>query len=316
MNHLKGYIFIMTAAAFWGISATAAKSLLNQQVETLLIVQTRVSFSCLLMLAFFALFNRLPLRLRLNDIWRFALLGILGVAGAHFTYYFTIKESTVATGILIQYTAPMLVMVYGAMTKEESVTVVKIIAALVSLAGCVLAVGGYDASVLKITPIGLVSGVGSVVCFSFMNIFVRHLFVRYSVWTVTFYSILFASVFWFVVNPPWNVASAEIPFDIWKVLVLLAVISVLIPHTMYFAGLRHIVPSRAIITSALEPVVAIISASLLLGEHLQSVQVAGAVLVIASIVLLQMRRESNVLHSDVLSVSYTGKPAQEHTHAP
>ena len=51
------------------------------------------------------------------------------------------------------------------------------------------------------------------------------------------------------------------------------------------------VPSRAIITSTMEPVVAIASAALVLGELLTSLQVVGAVLVLAAIVLLQVRRE-------------------------
>lgn len=291
MKDLRGYLMVMGAATLWGISATAAKSFLNQNVSTLLIVQTRVTFSCLLMALFFGVFRRDVLRVRLSELWRFALLGVLGVAGANFTYYFTIKESTVATGIIIQYTAPLLVMAYASVSGEERVTLVKLTAALISLLGCYLAVGGYDLTVLKLTPVGLASGIGSIVCFAFLSIYTRHLLVRHSVWTVTFYAILFASLFWLALQPPWIVASQNIASDLWVALFGLAIASVLVPHTLYFAGLQYVVPTRAIITSTLEPVVAIGSAALILGELLEPLQVVGAFLVLTAIVLLQVYRE-------------------------
>jgi drug/metabolite transporter (DMT)-like permease len=313
MKEFEGYIMIMGAAFFWGISGTGAKFLLNQQLDTLLIVQSRVTISCLLMFTFYLLFKRRLLRVALKDLWRFALLGILGVAGANFTYYYTIKVSTVATGILIQYTAPLFVMAYAAIAREERVTAVKLGAALVSLIGCFFAVGGYSAAALKISPIGLISGAGSVFCFAFMNIFTRHILQKHNVWTLTFYSIAFASLFWLIVNPPWRIAATGPSSQVWWALAGLAVISVLIPHTLYFGGLRFIVPSRAVITSTLEPVVAIASAAIILGEYLEPLQVLGAVLVIGAIVLLQLRPETVADKASGLLTSTEGNGSKRPT---
>ena len=291
MNELKGYILVVVAAIFWGVSATVAKFLFNQHLDIDLIVQTRVTFSFLVLLVWYLLFRRDLLRVHLRDLYRFALLGICGVGGANFSYYFTIKESTVATAILLQYTAPLLVLGYATLSKEESLTPAKFIAAFLSLLGCFLAVGAYDAGALKLTPIGLVSGIGSVVTFAFMSIYIRHLVMRYSVWTVSIYAFGFASLFWLVVNPPWAMGASSIPGETWSTLFLLAIISVLIPHTAFFSGLQYLVPARAVITSTLEPVVAIASAAFFLGEVLDHVQVTGAVLVLVAIVLLQLTRE-------------------------
>ena len=291
MKELKGYFLIMLAAVFWGISATIAKFLLNQSLDTILIVQTRVTFSFVFLLAGYLLFRRDLLRVHLKDLYRFALLGICGVSGANFTYYFTIKESTVATAILLQYTAPLLVLAYAALSREEELTPVKFGAAGVSLLGCFFAVGAYDAGTLELTPIGLVSGIGSIVTFAFMTIYIRHLVMKYSVWTVTIYTFGFASLFWLVVNPPWEIAAATVSGETWGALFVLAIISVLIPHTAFFSGLQYVVPARAMITSTLEPIVAIASAALFLGEYLNPLQVVGAVLVLAAIAVLQLKRE-------------------------
>jgi DME family drug/metabolite transporter len=299
MRDVRGYLMIMAAAIFWGCSATAAKFLLNQNVDTILIVQTRVTISALLLLPFYLLFKPHVLRVKLKDLWRFALLGVLGVAGSNFTYYFTIKESTVATAIILQYTAPLLVMAYTALLREERFTTLKLVAAMVSLTGCFLAVGAYDTGVVKLSGAGLVSGIGSMVSFAFLNIYTRHVLQRYNVWTMTFYAIAFASLFWLIVNPPWNVIAESPSSDAWGGLAVLAIISVLIPHTLYFAGLQYVVASRAIITSTLEPVIAMMSAAVFLAELLQPLQVVGALLVIGAIVLLQLKKEEETIKGSI-----------------
>ena len=291
MKELKGYMMVMGASLFWGGSATVAKFLLNRHLDTLLIVQTRVTFACLLLLPYLLLSKPGALRVRPRDLWQFALLGILGVAGSNFTYYFAIKESTVATAILIQYTAPLLVIAYAAYSGEEKFTAVKVIAATISLLGCFLAVGAYNFSLLKISPLGLVSAISSVFTWAFMNVYTRHLLSRYTLWTVMFYAIASASVFWLVIQPPWAIAGLDLTVDVWGGLIVLSIISVLIPHSLYFSGLRYVVASRAIITSTLEPIVAIVTAAIFLGEYLAFAQTIGALFVMGAIVLLQLRRE-------------------------
>jgi drug/metabolite transporter (DMT)-like permease len=291
MNDVRGYAMIAGAAFLWGISATAAKFLFNQDVSTLLVVQTRVTFSAVLMAAGFRLFRPSLLKVNPRDLWRLAVLGIVGVAGANITYYLVIRETTVATAILIQYTSPLLVLGYGVISRDEGFSAVKLVAALVSLAGCALAVGALDAGSLILTPLAFVAGIGSIVTFAFLTVYTRKVVARMPSWTAVLYALVFASLMWAVVNPPWVIARESHPPELWVALIGFAVISVLIPHSLFAAGLRSIVPSRAIITSTLEPVVAIGSAAIVLGELLTPLQMLGAVAVLAAIVLLNLRPE-------------------------
>ncbi|MDH4069328.1 MAG: DMT family transporter [Ignavibacteria bacterium] len=290
MKSLRGYFLIMGGATLWGISATLAKHLLSREIDTVLIVQSRASFSALVLFVALLVSRPALLRIRLPDAFRFAVLGICGVAGANFTYYFAIKETTVATAILIQHTAPLAVMFYASWKGLERVTGVKLGAAAVSLLGCFLALGAYHVPGLKITMPGLLSAFGAMITYAFLSVYSKHLLTVHNLWSMTTYSLLFASMFWLVVNPPWEIASAGIAGDVWADLVLLAIVSMLLPQTMFFAGIRLITPTRAVITATLEPVVAITSAAAFLGEFLEALQVVGAVLVLASLVLLQLNR--------------------------
>jgi drug/metabolite transporter (DMT)-like permease len=284
---------IAGAAFFWGISATVAKFLFNRDVSTLLVVQTRVTFSAVLMAAGFLLVRPSLLRVDPRDLWRLAVLGIVGVAGANITYYLMIRETTVATAIIIQYTAPLLVLAYGVLSRDEGFTATKLVAALLSLAGCALAVGVVDGAAFTLTPLALVAGIGSILTFAFLTVFTRKAVARMPSWTAVLYALVFASAMWAVVNPPWVIAREAHPPDLWLALVGFAIISVLIPHSLFAAGLRSVVPSRAIITSTLEPVVAIGSAAVVLGELLTPLQVLGAFTVLGAIILLNLRPEED-----------------------
>jgi len=93
-------------------------------------------------------------RVRFRELYKFALIGIVGIAATNFTYYYTVKESTVATAILVQNAAPVLVMIYAVMiSKEEEFTGIKALSLALALCGCFLAVSG-DRGVISSLLVG------------------------------------------------------------------------------------------------------------------------------------------------------------------
>jgi drug/metabolite transporter (DMT)-like permease len=291
MMRFRGYLMVALAATCWGLSATAAKMMLREQVSTLLIVQTRATFSAIILAGILLLMRPSLLRIGWKEALRCALLGVVGIAGANFTYYDAIHETSVAVAIVLQYTAPLLVMAYAAISGEEALTPIKIGAAALAIVGCLFAVGGWQSAAESLTARGLISAAGSSVCFGFMAVYARHLLARNSAWTVIAYALLAASIFWLAVHPPAAILAEHPGTGVWGVLVVFAVVSVLVPYALFFGGLRHIVSSRAIIVSTLEPIVAIVSAALIAGETLTWLQRTGAAVVVASVGLVQLQRE-------------------------
>lgn len=291
MNHLRGYFAISAAAVLWGIAATVAKFLFNNQYEPLILVQMRVTISFAVLFLFFLVKNRALLRFRAADIPLFFTAGILGVAGSNYFYYAAIKETNVSTSILVQYTAPIMVMIYVTIVQKEKLTLPKLLALILSVSGIILAIGAYDISILKGTGYGISLALLAAVSFSIFNISGKELTKRYTVWTGLIYLFGSAALFWSFVNTPADIIKAHYTAQDWGVFAIIAVISILLPYSLYYYGLHHIQSSKAIIVSTLEPVVAIVSEWLFLGRSMGAVQIIGAVLVISAIVLLQ--RTSN-----------------------
>jgi drug/metabolite transporter (DMT)-like permease len=99
---------------------------------------------------------------------------------------------------------------------------------------------------------------------------------------------LAASVFWMVINPPWKIMAAHYSPAQWLFLGVFSLFSMLIPFSFYFAGLRHLDPTRAIVTSCLEPIFAILIAAVALGETVRPLQSVGMIMVLAAIVIVQL----------------------------
>jgi DME family drug/metabolite transporter len=90
------------------------------------------------------------------------------------------------------------------------------------------------------------------------------------------------------VNPPWKIIAAHYSSFEWMYLLLFAMVSALLPFSLYFAGLQHLEPTRAIVASCLEPVFSIVIAAAVLGESVRPIQAIGIGIVLAAIVLVQL----------------------------
>ncbi|MBM4160923.1 MAG: hypothetical protein FJ217_07480 [Ignavibacteria bacterium] len=288
----RGTLYVVLAVLFWGNSAALAKYLFLTRYDPLIITQTRVSLSFIMLTAYFLFVNRDVFRVPLRALSSFALVGVIGIASTNYTYYYTVKESTVATAILIQNAAPVLVMVYAVLiAKEEEFNVIKMLALLLALGGCYFAVSGGSLRDVKLSGWALLTGPASMLTYAFMLLASKRVLREYPVWTMLVYALGFATLFWLLVNPPWAIAAKGYALEDWGIFVVFAVLSILTPYIFFINGLKLLEASTAGVITTLEPVVAIAVAYVALGETLTSIQLLGAVGVVCAILLLQVQRE-------------------------
>jgi drug/metabolite transporter (DMT)-like permease len=225
------------------------------------------------------------------DLIQCLLIGVLGVAVSNYFYYLSIQKISVAVAIILQYTAPVWVLLYVVARGQQKLSIQKIAAVAVALVGIVLTigiVGNHSAAPLRLDTYGLIAGLLASFSFAFYNVGGHRILARYDRWRVLFWTLAAASIFWLVINPPWKVAAEHYSPAQWTFLFVFSTVSVLGPFSFYFLGLQYLEPTRAIITSCLEPVFSILLAAALLGEGVRPVQTLGVVLVLSAIVIVQL----------------------------
>jgi drug/metabolite transporter, DME family len=299
-HHLRGYCFIAGATFLWGVSAILGRAAFTGRlpalgtlhaIDPLILSQTRATFSLLVLLPMlFAARGWQRIRLPWRDLAYCLLLGILGVAVSNYFYYVAIQRTNVATAIIVQYTAPVWVLLYVVARGQQRLSLQKVGAVALAVTGIALViglVGVQSGSALHLDSYGLIAAVLASFSFAFYNVGGHRILARYDRWRVLAWTLTSASAFWLVVNPPGKIAAAHYLLAQWIFLFVFSMISVLGAFSLYFLGLQHLEPTRAIIASCLEPVFSIVLAAVLLGEILRPVQALGIAFVLAAIVIVQ-----------------------------
>jgi drug/metabolite transporter (DMT)-like permease len=302
---LRGYFYIASAALLWGISATLGRAAFTGhllpggaslgtswgKIDPLILSQSRAGLSLAVLLpVLLARRGASALRVPGRDLVRFFLLGILGVAGSNYFYYLAIQRTNVATAIIVQYTAPVWVLLYTAVRAAQWPSLRRIAAVALAVLGCALAVGLASSGGFRmnIDALGVTAALLAAFAFAFYNVGGHILLARYDRWKVLLWVLVAASIFWIFVNPPWKIVAAHYGPRQWGFMLVFSLVSVLGPFYCYLAGLQHLAPTRAIVASCLEPVFSILIAAFVLGELLRPMQTVGIVLVLAAIMLIQL----------------------------
>jgi len=300
---LRGYFFIASAAFLWGVSAALGRAVFTGKlplggtalspVDPLILSQTRTTFS-LAVLGLLLVGSQGWQRIKLprRDLAHCFFLGTLGVAVSNYFYYVAIQRTNVATAIIVQYTAPVWVLLYVVARGQQKLSLQKAVAVALAVAGIALVIGIVGAKPnegrsLHLDSYGLIAALLASFSFAFYNVSGHRILARYDRWRVLVWTLAPAAAFWLVVNPPWKIMAAHYTSAQWLFLFVFSMISVLGAFSLYFLGLQYLEPTRAIIASCLEPVFSILLAALLLGEILRPVQTVGIILVLAAIVIVQ-----------------------------
>ena len=294
---LRGFLYIGVATFFWGFSATLGRaaftgrllpSLEIRGINPVILSQCRTGFS-FLALALWLISRRgvRALRVPRRDLAKLALLGLAGLAVSNYFYYLAIQRTNVATAIIVQYTAPVWVLLHMVARGAERLTVSKVGTVLIAITGIALVIGVFHRGGIQLDVIGVGAALVASFSFAYYNVAGHYLLERYDRWMVILYATLAASLFWIVVNPPNKVIAAHYSVSAWLFLSVFSFLSMLLPFTFYFAGLKLLVPTKAIIASCLEPVFAILIAAIALKEAVGLVQAIGIAMVLGAIVLAQ-----------------------------
>jgi drug/metabolite transporter (DMT)-like permease len=299
---LRGYFFIAAAAFLWGISAALGRAVFTGKlaltgealhpIDPLILSQTRTSFSLLVLLPL--LVGRRGwqrIKLPAPDLIQCLVLGMLGVAASNYFYYVAIQRTSVAIAIIVQYTAPVWVLLYVVARGQQKLSLQKVAAVGVAIAGIALTigiVGAKSSSPFRLNSYGFVAALLASFSFAFYNVGGHRILARFDRWRVLVWTLTSATVFWLFVNPPWKVLAVHYAAAQWAFLFIFSMFSVLGSFSLYFLGLQHLEPTRAIITSCLEPVFSILLAAAFIGEGVRPVQTLGIVLVLSAIVIVQL----------------------------
>jgi drug/metabolite transporter (DMT)-like permease len=188
---------------------------------------------------------------------------------------------------VIQSNAPIFVTIMAWFIFKEALTIQKIGAIALSIAGTILISGILGMSTIQISKPGLVTALLAAIFYGSFSLFGKKLIGGYNPWTILLYIFGFASLTLLpfqILNPsPFPYQSPALVYFVGLILV-----STISGFAIYATALRRLQASIASITATSEIVFAAILAYFILRERLDMWQILGAALIISGVILVSL----------------------------
>ena len=290
-KHNIGPLLIILAGCFWGSMGIFVRRLSTFGFSPIQIVALRITVAALVFSLVLLIKDRSGFRIAWRDLPLFLGLGFGSILFFTVCYFSAITVMPLSTAAILLYTSPIWIMLMSMLFFREKLNRIKLIALALAFAGCVL-VSGISGEGLTLT--GLLLGLGSGIGYGLYSILGTIALRKYSPYTVTTYTFLFAAAgSWLVCQPADMISKLSAADHLTGLLlfcVLTGLVTAVIPFLAYTLGLRTVEASRAGILATVEPLVATLVGILVFSEPLTLLSGLGIVLILAAVILLNRKQ--------------------------
>src|SRR3954468_5527273 len=154
----RGYALVALGATMFALGGNLARYMLDDGVSAMRLSQLRSAGSLVLLAAALAATRPQLMRVRRGDVPQLAFLGICGLALVHATYYAAIDHLEIGVALVIQYTAPLLLLLWLRFRHGRRLAPSLWGAVALAIAGCALVVRAYDPGALDALGVLYASG--------------------------------------------------------------------------------------------------------------------------------------------------------------
>lgn len=299
----KGYTIALIGILIWSTTAIFIRYLTEyQRVPPILLAAWRDLLACLALIFGLALLSRGLLHLARSHT-RFILLYGLLLALFNALWTLSVAFNGAAISVVLVYSSAAFTAVLARYLFSESLSWVKGLAIVISLAGCVLVAGALQPQAWQLNPLGVLTGLLSGLAMSGYSLCGKESARRgISAWTALTYTFGIAAVILFAASAvlPESLGAAPrgghlLPvLDVagWGALIVLAVGPTIGGYGLYTLSMSYLPASVVNLIATLEPSLTGVQAYFLLGERFTAEQITGSLMILAGVVALRLLEKS------------------------
>jgi len=232
------------------------------------------------LLGVFCWYKKVDLKISTIKDWKTIILSGL-FFGAHWiTYFYALQLSNVAIGMLSLFTYPVITALLEPLFFKSKLNIKHV------LLGIVVLIGIYfltpELNLENNFTKGVIFGLISSVFYALRNILLKKKIAHYHGSMLMFYQmivvtlVLWPALFFFEMNPVKN--------D-WSALIILALVTTAIGHTLFVMSFKNFSISAASIMSSIQPIYGILFALLFLNEMPMNRTLIGGVIILTTVII-------------------------------
>jgi drug/metabolite transporter (DMT)-like permease len=298
MKRQKGIALVIIGAVFWGIGGTVAKKLFQQyQIDVDWLVTTRLLVAGFLLLTvqFFG-----KDRSQILGVWknrriafRLMIFGLLGMLAVQYTYMASIKHGNAAVATLLQYLAPVMIIVYLIFRKQTVLTRNDLLTVSLALIGCFFLLTNGSISQLSVPTLAIVWGVLSGIALAFYTLYAIPLLKQYDSLVIVGWAMMIGGLALSFIHPPWQIDFKSLTLETYFYLVFVIIFGTMIAFWFYIKSLQSLTPKESSLLGSVEPLAAVLTTVFWLKETFGFFQWIGTVCIIGMILLLALNKGSS-----------------------
>jgi len=297
----RSELLLILSALMFASNGIASKLLLDGHITPWRLAQIRAISACAILAIY--LWRKAPItfRIKRSEILPLVSYGVLGIAMVQALYFLAISRMHVSIALLIEFTAPVWIVVYLRVIKRKHVPNQMWLALLLALSGLALIAQIWDG--LTLDGIGVIAGFGASFMLAYYFLCGEALSENRDNQSITMWGFFFAGLAWCLVLPVWS-----FPFDVlttsislegalegnsapgWVLILYVVLVGTIFPYLCVMVGLRNLKASTTSAFGLLEPIFVGIIAWFWLAESWTVIQLAGGVVVIAGIYMADQAR--------------------------
>ncbi len=279
-SHLRHLLELNLATIFISTSGALGKFI---EMPTPVIIWWRCSLAILFLYAFIK-FKRIRFKLHNKKDLPLIIISAL-LTGAHWiTYFYALKLSNVALGMLSLFAYPVITALLEPLFIKVKFDPVHLVLGAMVLLGIYILAPEFNLESSHVK--GVLLGLLSAVCYAVRILISKQLVSHYNGTVLMFYQLFILTVVLLPVLLFMDTSgiTTQLPY-----VIVLALVTTAIGHTMLVRSLKHFKASTASIISSAQPVFGIIIAYLFLNEIPTSNTLIGGSLIIATVFFESLR---------------------------
>lgn len=302
-NTFFGVLITILGGCLWGFSGACGQFLFQYKgVTSKWLVPVRLVTAGCIMLAWFIIKDKK----KAFRIWKkrrnavdILIYGIAGLMLCQYTYFATIELSNAGTATVLQYIAPVIIMILVCAMEKRAPKPVEVIALLLAVSGIVLIATHGNIRRLAISSSALCMGLLSACTVVIYNLQPKSLLIQFPsayllAWAMTIGGVVLSLIF-----RPWEYSYKS---DAGLVLAMAAIIvlGTMVAFTLYMKGVQMIGPSKASLYACVEPIAATLLSAVWLKVPFMAMDFVGFALIITTILILafqDMKRQKEMRES-------------------
>ena len=294
-KRLLGFILVISGAFFWGIGGTVAQQLFQTyDVKVGWLVTMRLLISGVLLLSIQALWKD---RTQIFDIWRhkyFALrlviFSIIGMLLVQYTYMASIDYGNAAVATLLQYLAPVMIIVYTVLRKQAHFTRQDTVTVTLALIGSFLLLTNGQFETLAVPMPAIVWGLLSGVSLAFYTLYAVPLLKSYDSLVIVGWAMLVAGVVMSIFAPPWRIEGVVWEPATFGYLTIVIIFGTMLAFWFFIESLQSLKPKETSLLGNIEPLTAVVATVVWLKEPFGTLQWVGASCILIMMIYLAVRK--------------------------